>query len=398
MWLYLPSGISRCSAAAEDSTLLSDSQLQTLAASAAWRTMPRSPAFWRLAWKKGALNLLRSGLTLEPSTADAGVATWMESLGDSRVPICPWPENKQASTESTQGYGGSSPESYAKFNPDGSMSKTSLQCSLFQQDEPYSENFTPAGTMRSGSLFERPMWEPVTRESGFSFWPTADANTSTYSNGKFGENLREASVSWPTPRSEDAESAGNHPEATDSLTGATRLWASPQARDHRSGETIQEYGNARPLSEQVLWNTPTTSDSTHPGGDGPKSEARRNAGEMLTSDTRLRNQIQAWSTPSSHDGRRPGSDDTSTQGRNLKREAESSPLVPAIPDGPPSLSDTPSSRPRLSPPFVCWLMGLPWWWTHPEPISFAPLEMRSWRFRAARHLSNLFGGPEATHD
>ena len=29
----------------------------------------------------------------------------------------------------------------------------------------------------------------------------------------------------------------------------------------------------------------------------------------------------------------------------------------------------PTLRPRLYPVFVCWLMGMPWYWTHPEPIN-----------------------------
>lgn len=67
-------------------------------------------------------------------------------------------------------------------------------------------------------------------------WPTADCNTATYSNGKRGENIRESSTKWPTARAEDAENCGNHPNAMDSLTGATKAfpmepWATAMASD-----------------------------------------------------------------------------------------------------------------------------------------------------------------------
>lgn len=67
-------------------------------------------------------------------------------------------------------------------------------------------------------------------------WPTTDCNTATYSNWQRGENLRESSMNWPTARAEDAENCGNHPNAMDSLTGATKAfpmepWATAMASD-----------------------------------------------------------------------------------------------------------------------------------------------------------------------
>lgn len=377
MWIYLPA-TSRSSPDAEVSTSLSDSQSQTLAASVAWRTMPRSPAFWRLAWKKGALNLLRSGVTSEPSTANDGVTRWMESWAGSPVPTCPSQGNKPASTESTADYGGSSPASYAKFSPDGSLLKTSLQSSLWEQDEPYSENFTPSGSMRSGYLYERPTWEPVTSESECSFWPTADANSASYSNGVFGENLREASVNWPTPRSEDSEGAGNHPEATDSLTGATRNWATPHAPRHHDSDHSESTYLGREIQN---WKT----GRDWKGGDASPETLEKNARP-------LNEQATTWATPHANAITGAGA-----QGRdgglNLQTQvAAYSHPVPATQDGPDSSNAIPFSRPRLNPVFVCWLMGWPFWWTHPEPINSAPQAMALWRSRARRHLLNLFGG------
>ena len=135
----------------------------------------------------------------------------------------------------------------------------------------------------------------------------------------------------------------------------------------------------------------------------------------------------AWPTPNAHDGYRPGNDEKSTQGGNLRRDAAQW----MTDDGhwtTPNSSETGGSRPnryaqggrpltwqcdrfhrdretsthgdtspttsrrRLNPAFVCWLMGLPWWWTRAEPISFVAAEMESYLSRLRWHLENLCGG------
>ncbi len=246
-------------------------------------------------------------------------------------------------------------------------------------------------------------------------WPTPDASVGSGYNQSDSPGaaqrplLSRAASLWPTPRSEDSESCGNHPGATDSLTGATRLWGTPRVA------TNGMIGNHRE--------------------DGDKG--------------RLEDQAAMWSTPAAHDGRRAGSDETSTQGRNLKRETERWPTpgandhkgtaklgqrrrqldeaaeqkwqTPSVADttdrhlsrsgnrskelllrgqskalasslqapetstsGEQSSVSTPTSPRRLNPAFVTWLMGLPRGWT-----SFEPLEMESWRSAARWHLSRL---------
>jgi hypothetical protein len=133
--------------------------------------------------------------------------------------------------------------------------------------------------------------------------------------------------SWPTPRAEDSESCGNHPGAKDSKWATpnahdgrrpgsdetstqggdlkrdaenwptpsasmmtmedmeqaryagtdprrpkySEAWPTPAARDHKSGESLRDYGNARPLSEAVLNCPPSPQDL--PTQDGqPSSE------------------------------------------------------------------------------------------------------------------------------
>lgn len=252
MWLHLPTSV--CSREPEDLIFPSDSLCQMLAASASWRGKSLRPQSWRRVCETAPSTKLLSGLTCEPSTAQDGVASWMESLAASRARISPSLENSKVSTESTVACSSSTSGSFARFNQDGSISRMSPQYSLFPQEEPYLENLPNSGSMRSGQLSERPTLALPTSGNGRSFWPTA--------------------------RSEDSESCGNHPGATDSLTGATRNWPTP-------------YGM-------------TGIDHTGKAGAG---------GEFAKA-------VEHWPTPNAHDGRRPGSDETSTQGANLKRDAE----------------------------------------------------------------------------
>lgn len=257
--------------------------------------------FLRRALRTDRFQPLQFGRMSQPLMAAAFEAWLTLSTADSPAPTSPSPASKPESPESPQGSGSSTSALFAKFNPDGSLSKTSRQFSIWEQEEPYLENLPASGTMRSGSLYERPTW--VLRTSGKEYsssretwrtpaaghpdkggsqspekrlagghtldlqdqaeywatpagrdyrtpnslpyskrgggakgeqlanqvahcWPTPDANEASYSNGKFGMNLREASSTWPTPRSEDSESCGNHSGATDSLTGATRCFPS----------------------------------------------------------------------------------------------------------------------------------------------------------------------------
>lgn len=45
---------------------------------------------------------------------------------------------------------------------------------------------------------------------------------------------------WATPRAEDSECCGNHPHATDSLTGQTRLWNTPPSANTPSLERLSQ--------------------------------------------------------------------------------------------------------------------------------------------------------------
>jgi hypothetical protein len=354
------------------------------------------------------------------------MAEWTASLEVSHAPISASQDGKQDLTETPAGSISSTRESFAKFSHDGCLLKTSRQFSLFQQEEPYLENLPRSGSMRSGELFERPMLAPRIDGTGRSFWPTSrtqdakhgectdyelsrdsgkdllhvaverlnwhtpraneceegaetfvkrngdrgdhcfsglsnqianwptpDANESSYSNGKFGENLREKAANWPTPRSEDSESCGNHPGAVDSLTGATRQWATP-------------------------W--------TITGG-GESAERKKELGRDESGGGDLQSQVTDWPTPKALDWK-------SAEGQQgLERNDPDLNVIacrsfPPAPETPPhgseSLPNAPTSRRRLNPNFVEWLMSLPPGWT-----DYAPVETASWFSRVRMRLECL---------
>jgi hypothetical protein len=68
-----------------------------------------------------------------------------------------------------------------------------------------------------------------------------------------------------------------------------------------------------------------------------------------------------------------------------------SPQVQTTNDGPTSSPSDQTSRRRLNPEFVCWLMGLPQAWLNIEVTSFAPEAMESYRSKLHARLCDFFG-------
>lgn len=383
MWA-LPSALTSAYAAASG-CLTSD--LNSPPAAGLWLTLSgtatQRPLSWH-GWKTRPWSQRLFGAVIsEPSRLRSFTTWWTASLRDSRASQPAWQGAARASMTNA-GYGPSSPMYFASLDAGGRSWRTSQDCLPFEVDStPSSPTWPRSGSMRNGVAFERPMWVPAISESGFSFWPTADANTSTYSNGMRGENLREKTARWTSPTSSDAY--------TDKLTSSQQVEGSKHSVN---------------LSQEVAnWPTPASSDACRAG-----TQTENMTGQSLTQT--VNSLTEHWATPNAHDGRRPGVDERSTQGGNLNRDAALWP-TPAAGDGTkgpstyaggnPSLGTAASShqvrvismdgeglsptevsssgRQRLNPAFVCWLMGWPWWWTRPEPISFAAGEMASYRFR-----------------
>lgn len=182
-----------------------------------------------------------------------------------------------------------------------------------------------------------------------------------------------ATAMWPTPRSEDSESAGNHPGATDSLTGVTSLWQTPASDSFRSrgGERKDEMG----LDQQArgFWATPTTQDA----GKATK-KLRADHQNNLTAN------VEHLATPAIRDGKGSYSDEAmvrkdgksrmdqvESQAIHLNDYSHSLPAPETQPHGSESSETAPTSRRQLNPRFVEWLMGWTPGWTSLAPLAFA---------------------------
>lgn len=425
MWLHLPS--SACSAVLDSSTPQSESLYLDLAQSATWRGKSLQPQSWQRVCKTALSMKLLSGATLPPSTVAHGMALWMESLADSRARISVSQAGKLESPEQEAGCGPSICESFAKFNPDGSLSKTSLQCSLFQQEEPYLEGLPRSGSMRNGELYERSMSVPRTEEIERSSWRTPNTRDHHAGGPRLGHDQRQVALvdqiaNWPTPHSEDSESCGNHPGAVDSLTGAARLWptpcednanntggpsrprgamsggyqdltvsaalwTTPQAHDQAGGSAERvgmfgtKHGGSNLADDVTLWQTPATDSFRSRGGD------RKNE---MGLDQQARRSELARPTPKSRDFRSAEGDagmmrqspDLNVIAYHFSHQDQEIPKP-----GGESSPTTQASRRRLNPNFVDWMMALPGW------TVCAPLETGSWYSRLRMRLDFLLGVP-----
>lgn len=116
----------------------------------------------------------------------------------------------------------------------------------------------------------------------------------------------------------------------------------------------------------------------------------------------LDQQARFWPTPAARDVK--GTNDASHMDRSsgslhldqlpnfVEHQWKFSHPAQAIPDGPESSQTAPESPQRLNPAFASWLMGWPWWWTSPAPISFAPSVMALYRYRLRLLFVSLLNG------
>lgn len=231
------------------------------------------PQFWRRASKAAHWTRLLSGLTYAHSTLDAGAERWIASLRDSRAKTS---ASLGGAPDLTERDPASSSKSCAlpTIAVRGSSFWRTSQASLLPPPPLWTrpkatstsarppaswENWPTAGGTRNGSLFQRPTWAPAMGARGGSVsrgdaWATPDCNTSTYSNGHMGPNLRQQSAQWPTPSASVAndreipESWHARAARTKSATGANNglpltvaatQWPTPAARDSKGANSEQ---------------------------------------------------------------------------------------------------------------------------------------------------------------
>ena len=335
-WLFVPD--------LEGSNSESASPDPTRAASLWSRGKPMPPQYWQRAWKTKAWIRRLSGLILEPSTADRGVASWIASLAATRARTPALQASRQDLTVT-----------------DGLPSKSfgsSMRCGLLVSSERTSQGL-PTNSLRPSSRHwsdwatalhadysqRQNAAEPIAG-NGSSSWPTPDAG------------LRDGFNTSPGP-------AGPRP----TLMRATQTWPTPRACSGKrsSGANRTELVEA--------WATPRSSDTNGPGhhGDGGPD---------------VRTMAANWPTATASDWKGSGPTlerrDGKMRGDRLDYATEQcfSPPDPQTPDGPTSSNE----RRTLNPQFVEWLQNWPAGWTD---CGHAVTGFSQWLRRSRGHLSML---------
>ena len=137
MWLYVPP---RCLLVPEDSTSPSSSpspEPRPFCTSSG--TAIQRPLSWR-GWKTRAWIKLLSGMTLPPSMADLGVASWISSWVAFPASPTQSPESDSATT-TTAPSGPSSPGSWVNVAPPWSSSRTSQTSFLEESSDHLAKNY-----------------------------------------------------------------------------------------------------------------------------------------------------------------------------------------------------------------------------------------------------------------
>jgi hypothetical protein len=168
--------------------------------------------------------------TSPPSTSSAG-ASPARTLAS--------PAEERVSTDSVRVFGASTRESFASFDPDTYLWRTS-QLSLLGGLTEFSETWPRAGMTRNGTAY---LLQPLAPLTGGI-----------------------ASGSLPTPRVADAERGGRGDDLATAV--ARENWPTPNARDHKdTGEGRYGRGQlpeaVRERTKDGLWTTPTAGDTGH---------------------------------------------------------------------------------------------------------------------------------------
>ena len=342
-WLYVP-GLA-------DSNLAS--ALPLASPTAVWvilsGTATQRPCSWR-GWKTRLWIRLLSGTISQPSTANAGVESWISSLRASRASHGASQESS-AGSKTHVGSGPRSSELFATWNRASSSWKMSLD--LFGTAYHESSEIWPnSGSMRNGCVSRRATWERRTSGNDCLFWPTPDAGQYGSTTGPNGERvplLGQMAKLWPTPGASDTETCNQ-------LTMgkvAVSLYPTPRSGKHGTPGTGERHPG--------YWPTPNVPnggrvnpEGTSPTGMTPDGEKKQIGLEEIA---------KKWATPVAMDYR---SDSSTADDRR-----HSPPLGRQVLKG-----TGPESKRSLNPLFVEWLMGLPREWTDCD--ASATESFRSW--------------------
>lgn len=306
-----------------------------------WRGKPMQPRTLSRAWKTGGFIRRLSGLTLEHSTLNYGVASYIASLRETPANPTVLPVEDSAPTM----IDGLSTKSSGSSTACGLIVSSVRTCrgTVTGSSPHWSRHWKDWATALRQEYSARPKLEPATDGNGCSSWPTARVSAGAYTQDrgnpeKQRPSLEGLAASWATPTTDD-KSMRSKPFAQGGTALSTQAGSrvTPRATDGEKGGPNQMFGaGGTPLPAMAAnWPTPANRDYRSPNSQ--ESQDRRNAG--------------------------------SKRGQQLPNFladlSRSSHLVPAIPNG----SRSSETRRTLNPLFVEWLMGWPTNWTLADPRS-----------------------------
>ncbi len=220
---------------------------------------------------KAFSRLSRFGMTCEPLTDDlgAGVLTWC--LAASRAKTSAQPAKAQESTESAAECGRTWHESFARWDR-ATLSWRTPQCSLLAGLDEFSETWPRWGMMHAGECSVQSMPVRLTAETESGLLPTPLASMGTNggpnqrdSSGRPG--LQMAAMMWPTPTvCGNYNRKGMSATSGDGLATAVKMWLTPCATDHKgSGKagTLRDrldYATERGATKSNTYATPQARD------------------------------------------------------------------------------------------------------------------------------------------
>jgi hypothetical protein len=206
-----------------------------------WSGKPMRLRSLRAAWKRVSWIKRLCGLTLSPSTLQAGAEKWIASLPVSHVNRTPSQDDAKEPT-TRAGFGLTSPGSCA-IAALGSSCWRMCQGSLLPEDSSKSSVTWPKwGSLRNGVVYLRPTWEPAMSANVGSVWPTPHGFQA--GNGPDGNEFSTAIRKWTTPQAHDITQRGSgnrvNPKAGKSRMDMLDWQAesfSPQAKTTNDGST-----------------------------------------------------------------------------------------------------------------------------------------------------------------
>jgi len=210
--------------------------------------------------------LSQFGMTYKPLTENLGEELLTLYLAGFHAKTSAPQEKAQELTENEAGCGEKWHASFTKYDHDLRLWKTH-QCSLLGDLEPFLETWPQWGLMRNGECWEQQTLAHHTKGTGFGLWATPAASDGqrggTITDKMTGQSLPQmvnTPAKWPTPCATDYKGSGQTGQLRDRLDyaaerGATKSnnYATPQARDFRSGSTDRwdNPDRSRNLNDQI---------------------------------------------------------------------------------------------------------------------------------------------------